>query len=103
VAGQATTEVFHMSVEKETKQMTNNNFKLGNSAEPTTAAMVSKSQFAKLLGLSRGRISQLIRLGLPVAADGRIPAADAYKWYCRNVRMTIVNAARLAELTRKPR
>lgn len=42
---------------------------------------VSKTEFAKALRLSGGRISQMIQQGLPVNADGRVPLAEATSWY----------------------
>lgn len=45
----------------------------------------SKSEFARRIGLSPGRISQLIELGLPVSADGRIEVASASAWYGENM------------------
>ncbi len=40
--------------------------------------MVSKSEFAKFWGISRGRVSQLLRLGiLKEADDGRLRARES--------------------------
>lgn len=46
---------------------------------------MTKSQFAKELKISKPRISQLIKAGLPVGSDGSIDAKAALKWYRRNV------------------
>lgn len=47
--------------------------------------MESKTAFAKRVGLSKGRISQLIREGLPVHADGSIEIAVALNWLEQNL------------------
>lgn len=44
----------------------------------------SKAELAALLGLSRGRITQLIKKGLPVRRDGRVDKAEAVAWYRAN-------------------
>lgn len=41
---------------------------------------VSKANFAKMVGLSKGRISQLIKEGLPVEPNGLIDAAQGRCW-----------------------
>lgn len=48
-------------------------------------ASISKSEFAKELGVTPGRISQLIAKGLPVLPSGRISPAAARDWYETNV------------------
>lgn len=40
----------------------------------------TKSEFARRVSLSKGRISQLISRGLPVEPDGKIDAAAALAW-----------------------
>ncbi len=45
------------------------------------AEPIKKSQLAQLLGVSKGRISQLITAGLPVREDGRIDRAAAEAWH----------------------
>jgi len=47
---------------------------------------VSKSQLAEHLGVSRGRISQLIGTGLPVMPDDRVDLADACRWVVQHLR-----------------
>src|SRR5260370_14737208 len=42
---------------------------------------ISKSEFSALVGLAKSRISQLVRLGLPVVAHGRIPVLAGVRWY----------------------
>lgn len=46
---------------------------------------LSKRAFAAHIGLSAGRISQLIHEGLPVEPNGRIHVERATGWYRRNV------------------
>lgn len=48
--------------------------------------MLSKAQIAKELGISAGRVSQLIKAGLPVRADGKVNRDTALAWYQSNVR-----------------
>jgi hypothetical protein len=44
------------------------------------SGVVTKAAFAERVGLTRGRISQLIDRGLPVRADGRIDMAAGLRW-----------------------
>ncbi len=44
-----------------------------------------KSDFAKVAGVSAGRVSQMIRAGLPVEADGRIDVARGKLWIQANI------------------
>lgn len=46
---------------------------------------VRKTAFAKLVGISPGRVSQMITAGLPVEADGRIDVAKGKAWIRENV------------------
>jgi hypothetical protein len=41
---------------------------------------ITKAAFAEKVGLTRGRISQLIAQGLPVLADGRIEVEAGLRW-----------------------
>lgn len=52
--------------------------------DPATAT-VSKKGFAELVGVSKGRVSQLVAAGLPVEANGRIHVARGRDWIERNV------------------
>lgn len=45
----------------------------------------TKTAFAERVGLSKGRISQLIAEGLPVRADGRIDVDAGLAWMERNL------------------
>jgi hypothetical protein len=47
---------------------------------PKLDATESKTAFAARVGLTKGRISQLIAEGLPVRADGRIDVAVGLAW-----------------------
>jgi len=49
---------------------------------------VSKTEFAKGLGLTKGRVSQLLARGLPVTKDGRIPLGQARSWYEATIHKT---------------
>lgn len=44
-----------------------------------------KSEFAARLGLTRGRVSQMIAAGLPVTDDGQVPVAEALAWVEANI------------------
>lgn len=44
------------------------------------AGSLSKAAFAERVGLTRGRISQLIGQGLPVTGDGRIEVEAGLRW-----------------------
>lgn len=52
--------------------------------DPATATL-SKKGFAEAVGVTQGRISQLIRAGLPVEPNGRIHVARGRDWIERNV------------------
>lgn len=47
--------------------------------------VVRKAAFAKLVNVSPGRVSQMIRAGLPVEPDGRIDVARGREWIRANV------------------
>ena len=40
----------------------------------------TKTAFAARVGLTKGRISQLVAEGLPVRSDGRIDVAEGLAW-----------------------
>lgn len=54
----------------------------GGIGEPKTMA---KSSFAKLIGVSPGRVSQMVKAGLPVEPDGRIDVARGRLWVQDNI------------------
>src|SRR4051794_15061354 len=49
------------------------------------AMIVSKAGLARELGVTKGRVSQLLRCGLPVRPDGSIDRDLATSWYKSNV------------------
>lgn len=60
-------------------------------------AEMTKSAFAGHIGVSKGRISQMIQAGLPVLDNGRVPVEAATAWYSANVRHTAQSAKKAAE------
>jgi phage terminase Nu1 subunit (DNA packaging protein) len=46
---------------------------------------LAKGEFARLIGVSRARVSQYIADGLPVAFDGRIDAIQGQEWIRGNL------------------
>ena len=46
---------------------------------------LTQAEFAKAVGLSKGRISQLVPEGLPVRKDGKINLARGKRWIERNL------------------
>lgn len=55
---------------------------LGNIPAPKT---LSKKAFAEEIGVSAGRVSQMVGLGLPVEPNGRIDTAKGKAWYAANI------------------
>ncbi len=51
----------------------------------TTPEKVSKTQLAAILGVTKGRISQMVALGMPVDPDGRVNLAAARRWVDANI------------------
>lgn len=49
------------------------------------ARSLSKKGFAEHVGVSPGRVSQLIKAGLPIEPNGRIPVEEGVRWYAANV------------------
>lgn len=64
--------------------------------EPAT---LTKGDFAKLIGVSRARVSQYIADGLPVEFDGRIDIARGRQWMNANLDPTHSVAAANREWT----
>lgn len=52
---------------------------------PKAPVSLSKSDFAREMGVTPGRISQLIPRGLPVLPNGRIDPEAGREWYAANV------------------
>ncbi|QQM31977.1 DNA packaging protein [Martelella lutilitoris] len=62
-----------------------------NTADPALSQMprsLSKSAFAKFVEVSPGRISQMVKQGLPVEADGKIDVARGKLWISENINHT---------------
>ncbi|MGV6839268.1 MAG: hypothetical protein ACWA40_03650 [Planktomarina sp.] len=53
--------------------------------EKSTAPEMTKGEYARHAGVSNGRISHMIKDGLPVLPNGRIPVQDADMWITTNV------------------
>lgn len=51
----------------------------------TPPDVISKSAFAQEIGVSKPRVSQLVKEGLPVTANGKIDRAVALAWYQKNI------------------
>jgi len=45
------------------------------------STVITKAEFARRLGISRGRVSQLVHAGMPVRPDGKVDEAEARTWY----------------------
>jgi hypothetical protein len=56
----------------------------------------SKSELAGRLGLSKGRVSQMVADGLPVEPDGRVDALRAAQWVLDNLNDTKAEPTRRA-------
>jgi phage terminase Nu1 subunit (DNA packaging protein) len=54
----------------------------------TPAETVTKAAFARNLGISRSRVTALVKRGLPVRSDGKIDLLAALKWVRENVEQT---------------
>lgn len=52
---------------------------------PIPLATASKKAFAELVGVSQGRVSQLIKSGLPVEPNGRIHIEQGKAWMRNNI------------------
>ena len=48
--------------------------------------VITKAQLARELHVSKSRVWQLCKLGLPTLPDGRIDADEAFAWVARHVR-----------------
>lgn len=49
---------------------------------------LSKSAFAKLVNVSAGRVSQMVKAGMPVERDGSIDVARGKLWIAENINPT---------------
>ncbi|SDE93187.1 hypothetical protein [Rhodospira trueperi] len=48
-------------------------------------AVITKAEFARRLGVSRGRVSQLVQAGMPTREGGKLDEAEARAWYAANI------------------
>ncbi len=46
---------------------------------------VSKAAFATELGVAKSRVSQLVKMGLPVSSNGKVHRQPALDWYQKNI------------------
>ena len=46
---------------------------------------ISKAEFARMLGVSKPRISQYVSMGLPVLSDGTLDKALSERWVKSNI------------------
>jgi hypothetical protein len=63
---------------------------LSDAPEPPALGV---NAFAREVGLTHGRISQLVRQGLPRGDDGKIPVTAGKAWIAANVRMRVKQTA----------
>jgi len=56
-----------------------------------------KSEIARDLGVTKGRISQLLKVGLPMRRDGMIDRDVAFAWYAEHVRPRVKPVARTGD------
>ena len=52
----------------------------GDLAPPSTPSTLSKKAFGEAIGVSAGRVTQMIAMGLPVEPSGRIDLAKGRSW-----------------------
>lgn len=46
---------------------------------------VSKAAFAEELGVAKSRVSQLVKMGLPLTVAGKVKRTEALEWYRGNI------------------
>ncbi len=46
---------------------------------------ITKAAYARELGISKPRVSQLVQMGLPVLSNGRLDRGAALQWYRDNI------------------
>jgi phage terminase Nu1 subunit (DNA packaging protein) len=63
-----------------------------------TPKEMTKTAFAARLGVSAGRVSQMVKAGLPVLDNGRIPLVAAEAWYRANIRQRAEGAEHSANV-----
>ena len=47
--------------------------------------LITKAAFARELGISKARVSQLLQMGSPVLPNGRLDRGEALQWYRDNI------------------
>ena len=55
---------------------------------------ITKANFAREIGVSKARVSQLLKLGLPVQSDGRLDREQALDWYRANITPPMIKLGR---------
>lgn len=50
---------------------------------------MTQAEFGRHMGLTRGRVAQLVKQGLPRNAAGRVPVDSAKAWIAANVRLRV--------------
>lgn len=55
---------------------------------------ITKANFAREIGVSKARVSQIVKGGLPVLSDGRLDRQDALDWYCANITPPMIKRGR---------
>ena len=55
---------------------------------------ITKANFAREIGVSKARVSQLLKLGLPVLANGRLDREQALDWYRANITPPMIKLGR---------
>lgn len=63
--------------------------------------IITKAELSRELGVSKARVSQYIREGLPVRDDGKIEAEAAFAWVAANVDKSRIAAAQDPALNRQ--
>ncbi len=55
---------------------------------------ITKANFAREIGVSKARVSQLVKLGLPVLPNGRLQRREARDWYRANITPPMIKRGR---------
>ncbi len=55
---------------------------------------ITKAAFSREIGVSKARVSQLVKLGLPVMPSGRLDRQDALDWYRANITPPMIKHGR---------
>jgi hypothetical protein len=65
--------------------MATNKTEAGHAEEARRLAALSKSEFARLIGVTPARVGHWVRDGMPVTATGRVDIAEGQRWVSENV------------------